>query len=604
MIKYPLYVTLDTNIFVANKFDFSKDSTLGLLVKYVAANKIKIVLSNIVITEVEKHITAESDKICSALRKLRADVIKTASEEYLGQVGLDIPLQILDKELYREKSQEIWKKFMDSLKPEILDTSKIDLEAIITDYFSVRPPFENSDKKRKEFPDAFIANQIRERFGKEQVVAIVSDDNGFKRACGNSENHIFYKALGELYDAISRQESEYLEIVQNINSLVTNYVSEIESLVMDNDCVEVHGRSYDNDEITYGFDYSETVAVAIRNIACKVRTVDEITEETVWATLLCTADIDAECSYEDYNNAAWDHETKSYYFLETRKNLEKHSARFCIRIEVDLKTDDMRIIPFKVILNGDTLRNRFEINEDDSEMDLINQDREEIGFCALDKYSDYLEADLSESSFMTSVISIFEKINSLYQEYEEVATIYDGFVTSINKNGAKDIIRQLAIRIDDIGMFPMPTDLDAITDEEVDKIILWADQSYDRLSEFSEQENLPDYFKYGETIEIHNGKEVYKFVVGKLEGTPSAGDMELIDLSIKDNEGTVIARGYVKLTVGYLDFDEDGGAGDGIDDDIEYCCENIVSALENIAKSISKCVKKEWVVAKKIETVI
>lgn len=28
MIKYPLYVTLDTNIFDANKLDFGKESTL------------------------------------------------------------------------------------------------------------------------------------------------------------------------------------------------------------------------------------------------------------------------------------------------------------------------------------------------------------------------------------------------------------------------------------------------------------------------------------------------------------------------------------------------------------------------------------------------
>ena len=43
MIKYPLYVTLDTNIFDANKLDFSKESTLGLLVNYVEAGKLKVV---------------------------------------------------------------------------------------------------------------------------------------------------------------------------------------------------------------------------------------------------------------------------------------------------------------------------------------------------------------------------------------------------------------------------------------------------------------------------------------------------------------------------------------------------------------------------------
>lgn len=59
MIKYPLYVTLDTNIFDANKLDFSQDSTLGLLVNHVKAGKIKIVLSNIVLKEVEKHIISK-----------------------------------------------------------------------------------------------------------------------------------------------------------------------------------------------------------------------------------------------------------------------------------------------------------------------------------------------------------------------------------------------------------------------------------------------------------------------------------------------------------------------------------------------------------------
>lgn len=604
MIKYPLYVTLDTNIFVANKFDFDKDSPLGLLVKYVAAKKIKIVLSNIVIKEVEKHIVTEGNKVCGSLRKLRTEVLKTVSEEYLRQVGLDVQLQILDKKSYSEKSRKIWNKFVDSLKPEILDTSMINLDAIITDYFSFHPPFEDSDKKRKEFPDAFIANQVRERFGIEQVVAIVSKDNGFKRACGNSENHIFYESLGEMYDAMNRQEIEYQKIVQNINSFVMNYISDIDSMVMDNDCVEVHGQSYDKDGIVDGFDYSETIVVSIKNTMCKVRTIDEITEETVRATLLCTADIDVECSYEDYDNAAWDHESESYYCLETRKNLEKHSVRFGIRIVVNRETDDLRIIPFKVILNGDTRRDWFEIDEDDSEMDVINQDREELGFRSLNSYSDYLENNLSESPFMTSVISVFEKINRLYQEYEEMATVYDEFATLIEGSASKDVIKQLALKMDDLLMFPMPSDLNKISDEEVSEVILWAEQSYDRLYELSEQAKIPDYFNYGDTIEICNGQEIYQLVIGELFGTPSAGNEELIDLSIKDNVGTVIVKGYVKLIVGYLDFDEDGGAGDGIEDDIEYYCDDVVNTLENIAKSISEGVIKEWAIAKKVETVL
>ena len=50
MIKYPLNVTIDTNIFEASKFDFGTDSTMRLLVKNVQNGKIKLVLSNIAVS--------------------------------------------------------------------------------------------------------------------------------------------------------------------------------------------------------------------------------------------------------------------------------------------------------------------------------------------------------------------------------------------------------------------------------------------------------------------------------------------------------------------------------------------------------------------------
>ena len=68
MIKYPLNVTIDTKIFEANKFDFGTDSTLSLLVKNVQNGKIKLVLSDIVIREVEKHIYRRVENVCGKAR--------------------------------------------------------------------------------------------------------------------------------------------------------------------------------------------------------------------------------------------------------------------------------------------------------------------------------------------------------------------------------------------------------------------------------------------------------------------------------------------------------------------------------------------------------
>ena len=57
MIKYPIYVTLDTNILDSANYDFDEKSTLQLLANYVKKGKVKVVLSNIVVKEAEKHIS-------------------------------------------------------------------------------------------------------------------------------------------------------------------------------------------------------------------------------------------------------------------------------------------------------------------------------------------------------------------------------------------------------------------------------------------------------------------------------------------------------------------------------------------------------------------
>lgn len=162
-------------------------------------------------------------------------------------------------------------------------------------------------------------------------------------------------------------------------------------------------------------------------------------------------------------------------------------------------------------------------------------------------------------------------------------------------------IKQLVLGMKDIKGFPVSTDTNNITSDEKEEIDSWADQSYERLYKLSEQQRLPDNFEYGDTIEIHNGMETYQFNIGEFSGAVEAGDQEDIPLSIEDGEGNVISKGHVILTVGYMDFDEDGGAGDGIEDEVEYYYENILNTLEDIAELIEQDVKREKSITDKIE---
>lgn len=606
MIRYPLYVTLDTNIFVSNKFDFGQDSTLGLLVKYVETGKINVVLSNIVISEVEKHITDEGDKICGSVRKLRTDILKTTSEEYIKQIGLDILLQILNKQEIQKKSRAEWEGYLQKINPEIMDNAKIDLDRIISDYFSFNPPFEHNDKKRKEFPDAFIANQIRERFGSDKQVAIVSSDKGFMRACGSTGNHLFYDSLGDLYDAMNREEIAYQDAVKIVASFMSGYIEKINARIEDNECVEVHGLAYDKDGIADGYDYTETIVTSVSDTSCRIRTIDEITETTVRASLLFTSKIEVECFYEDYENAAWDSETESYLFLETKEILEKHTARFLCGVEVHRDGSALRIFPFKVILNGDSLNERIEdmTTEYDYERDIMNRDREEVGLCSLDHYEDYLEENLEESDFNSSIISLFDEINSLYGEYEEIAAVYENLVQVLDSQDAKRFIKILSSKSDQKIAFPYPADLDQITDEEADEAFLWAEEKLDRVFELSEKAKLPDTIRYGQVIEIFENDELYRLEMSQLFINPSEGDEEEIPIDMKDKMGNVVAKGYIKLIVGFMHFDEDGGVGDALEDSIEYQCGDVIAKVENIMENIRSGLREEQIIAKSFENIL
>ena len=162
MFKYPLAVTIDTNIFDATKFDLCDTSTLRILENYVKSGKIKVILSDIVVRESKKHIADQVKKICGIMRKARADALKESTEHLISTIGLGEILRIVkNKDELISKSEEMFDDFLRAIDVEILGADLIDVDSILGDYFGTKPPFENGEKKKSEFPDAF---QLFRRF--------------------------------------------------------------------------------------------------------------------------------------------------------------------------------------------------------------------------------------------------------------------------------------------------------------------------------------------------------------------------------------------------------------------------------------------------------
>ena len=147
MFKYPLNVTIDTNIFDAAKFDLSDNSTLSLLEKYVRSGKIRVVLSDIVVRESKRHIADRIKEVCKIVRKARGDAFKAYNGLFISNIGLNTLLDSTrDKEILIEKEEKNFDIFLNAINAEILGADLIDVGSILNDYFETNPPFEKSEK--------------------------------------------------------------------------------------------------------------------------------------------------------------------------------------------------------------------------------------------------------------------------------------------------------------------------------------------------------------------------------------------------------------------------------------------------------------------------
>ena len=608
MFKYPLAVTIDTNIFDAAKFNLGDASTLRILENYVRRGKIKVVLSDIVVRESKRHIAARVKEVCGIVNTARNSALKVYNEHLISSIGMNEMFRIVESEDdIIAKEEKVFDDFLCAIDAEILGTDLIDINSVLSDYFGAKPPFEESGKKKSEFPDAFIAQQIRNRFGETETVIIVSNDKGFIRACQESENCLFFNSLGALYNAISKEDAAYDDTIAVIKELQLRISAAVKEYIKDNENIDVNGLSYDKDGIESGYDYNEFYLHGISDVTFSVHSVDEISDNISIVTLSCKADISADCYYEDYANAPWDPEEKEYVFVDTIKMREEHKARFGCRIEIDRAEKTFKVFPFTVILGGDSRRNRYEVEEhpvEDDEEEIRDMDREALGFQALGSYESYLEDNLPDSHFYADIIARFEEINGLYRKYDDCCISFDDLLAELNTANPKEIIKLIYERLLEVSDIPHIANIENITDSEIEEIQAWASAQYERASEIADIDTLPDVISFGETIVIKGiDSSKASLSIGDNQISPDEGSEEVIDICFSNGDENTTS-GYIKLTVGYLNFDEDGGAADGISDEVEYEYHDILKELDNFIYAQNCLIEKDTRIAEIISEAI
>lgn len=332
-MDYPISVFLDSNIFIACKYDISEDSKLGILLRYIKAGKIRLFLSNIVKREVETHICEDAESAVGYFEKALKDAQKRIDGKTLAKTSLHSCFNLPIKELVKSELKTEFEQYLLDCNAIILDNQGITCDAILNDYFSGVAPFENREKKKHEFPDAIMIAKLKKEFPEGKVLWVISDDEGFKQALHCSPQFQCLSRLQDLYDLINKNDHTYREIKKYFSSNA-DQISSIILKELEASDIEVDGTDCDRKGTVEGFDYDETDVLKISNLKVKLDSVDEISEGNAIVTVRCSAHFSVYGSYDDFDSGIWDSEDKEYVFVPHYDVYEEHEADFYCELKL------------------------------------------------------------------------------------------------------------------------------------------------------------------------------------------------------------------------------------------------------------------------------
>ena len=184
-------VFLDTEVFDRLNHDYTHRD-LCTLNSLAEDGQVRVVLTTVTRGEVLAHV---NQRLAEALH----DTKKAVDRHRILKTTPTLNFAFLESgEVLKKVQEERAKAFAafcrDSLAT-ILDTGDVNPEVVFRDYFNGQPPF-SLERKKPEFPDAFVAGALRKWCEKEdQELYAVSADSDWKAICEGDKRLIYIPSL-------------------------------------------------------------------------------------------------------------------------------------------------------------------------------------------------------------------------------------------------------------------------------------------------------------------------------------------------------------------------------------------------------------------------
>lgn len=320
------YVFIDTSAYEDKNFQFGQHA-LGKLEEFLEYEELTLIITDITIKEVEKHLREKAFEAARLVKKIKKDGMFLRNTPDLPCYG--IFENISGDDVY----DIIYEKFHSFLKignVENISINSVKSSIVFDKYFSEKPPFGKKNKKF-EFPDAFVLEAVNQAsLNMSELIYVVSTDSDMKNFCDCSENLTHLEKVDELIDLTIRNIENLKEPVkfadQIYSYLETKIIDQIKSQLLSGD--------FENEDLDHWND-EELTDVTTDKVTVQSTKLLDVSETHADYEVEVEVEFTASYSTSDYDRSPWDPEDKAYAFVFTNDVIKKHTETYVFNVALE-----------------------------------------------------------------------------------------------------------------------------------------------------------------------------------------------------------------------------------------------------------------------------
>lgn len=317
-------VFIDTSAYEVKKLQFGHFALLRLQ-ELIDAEKIHLLITDVVRFEIEKHLKKYAEEAVTAHRNFRKQGSFLCVAQEVAGDGLfpDItPEAVLDEAMRK------FHALVDNGLTETVSIENVNPKQIFDDYFSGAAPF-HRDAKKHEFPDAFsLAAVDAVAKSRHQSVYIVSNDGDMAAVADANASFIHLKSIDTLLDLVNRNDKELAELSTFADRVLEQLRPEI---------IQLARKILSNAEFipyTTGDADPEISDVEILSVSIDELQLIDVTSDDATYDVTFHVELAASYDFQDYSRANWDKEDRVYYGVKHCSESFRHQEQYTAALQI------------------------------------------------------------------------------------------------------------------------------------------------------------------------------------------------------------------------------------------------------------------------------